>query len=103
MEYVNDVPEMKMGNQNAIVNGLHSTAPVQRVNGIIYAVRYCMTDPNVIKAIEDLTRDESCLFSHNTGYKVSHFAIAALALLGIHAYEGRNPTILSLIQTKLEL
>ena len=89
------VCSMKNGNESAIETALSSSIPLERVNGIVFAVAHHM------KSFQDklieLTKDDRKIpICH---YAVSDFAIAALHTLGLREDKGDSHTIQYLMRT----
>ena len=88
------------GDLNAIIEGFISSGVLDNVNAITQAYLHDMRTKNVEIQLRRLSGDSSCLFGHNAGYRVSHFADAALHLLGFETYTGTDQFVLTLIESK---
>lgn len=95
------VQAMMEGDKNAIIDGFVGKSCVLCVNAIIQAVQHGMRDRAVEVQLERLKADDTCLFGHNAGYRVSDFAQAALHLLDFSEYNGSDENIIALIRSGL--
>ncbi len=90
------------GDKNAIIGGLIGKSGVLCVNAIIQSVQHEMRDKTIEVQLTRLKMDDTCIFGHNAGYRVSDFAHAALHLLGFAKYHGNEKNITDLIESKLK-
>lgn len=91
------IANMQNGSRADIIYGLTDGSELLHINGIINAVKYSMDDEEIISKIRDL-KDDHVDFHH---YEVSHFALAALDILGIEEYNGNSKYVKSLIECRL--
>ena len=87
---------MQSGDKDGIYRGLIHSGAIYRTNAIIHTVKHKILNDSIISEIRELTKDGVSLMGV---YKVSDFAIAALALLGIEKYYGDDEIILNLINS----
>lgn len=86
---------MKKGDKDAVETALTSSVPLERANGIMFAVANHMV--SLGSQIEKMTSDESIIpIAH---YKVGDFARAALHTLGLQRYRGDSHAVQSLMKT----
>lgn len=94
------IQQMMDGNADAIVDGfLSKSAPVS-ANAIIQATLHQMNTKPVEVQLRRLANDDTCLFGTNAGYRIAHFAKAALHLLGFERYEGEEKFVSDLIKSQ---
>lgn len=93
------ISAMKLGDENGIYRGLVHSGAIYRINAIIQTVKHKILSNNIISRIQELKEDDIRLMGV---YKISDFAISALALLGIEEYRGDNEIILKLIKSKFD-
>ncbi len=93
--------KMLSGDKSAIIDGFISSSMVDNFNAIICAVKYQLHEKAVEGQLVRLSRDNTCLFGQNAGYRISDVALAALHLLGISEYDGTEENVLALIDSKL--
>lgn len=90
--------DIQNGEPSSIMKGLVHPGAFYRVNSILCACRFKVTDPPLKIYLDRLKTDDLVL----NGYKVSEFAIAALDILGLEIYAGGDPRIRALIKSKFE-
>lgn len=90
--------DIQHGKPSSIVKGLVHPGAFYRVNAIICAGRYKITDPPIKLYLDRLKTDDLIM----NGYKVSDFAIAALDILKLEPYVGGDLRIRALIKSKFE-
>lgn len=95
--------EMMDGKKDAIIEGFTSSSIVDNFNAIIYAVKHRMRDKAITLQLQRLSRDDTCLFGQNGGYRICEVATAALHVLEIEKYNGTEEYVLSLIESKLDI
>ena len=95
--------KMLSGDKTAIIDGFISSSAVDNANAIICAVKYQLNEKPIVGQLERLSINDTCLFGQNAGYRISDFALAALHLLGISAYNGSKENVLALIAAKLDI
>ncbi len=93
--------KMLNGDKNAIIDGFISSSMVDNFNAIVCAVKYHLRGKAIEGQLVRLSRDDTCLFGQNAGYRISDVAVAALHLLGISEYDGTEENVLALIDSKL--
>ena len=90
------VKNMSLGDKSAILKGLSHKGALVRMNSIAFAVSFRCTDESIIREIRKLKKDDAFVM----GYFVSQFAISALHVLGIEAYEGNDEKIIEIIESE---
>lgn len=93
------ISAMKLGDESSIYRGLVHGGAIYRINAIIQTVKHRILSDDIISKIQDLKEDDIRLMGV---YKISDFAISALALLGIEEYRGDDEIILRLIKSKFD-
>lgn len=93
--------KMQSGDKNAIMDGFISSSMVDNFNAIVCATKYKLCEKAVEVQLIRLSRDDTCLFGQNAGYRVSEVSVAALHLLGFAKYSGTEENVLALIDSKL--
>ena len=88
------------GDVDTIIDGLISSGVLDNANAIAQACLHDMHTKSVEVQLRRLRDDPSCLFGHGSGYRISHFAEAALHLLGFEEYAGSDQYVQNLIQSK---
>jgi hypothetical protein len=94
------IQRMVDGNIDAIIDGFISSSVLDNANAIAQAYLHNMRTKNIEVQLRRLSGDSACLFGHNVGYRISHFADAALHLLGFETYTGSDQYVLNLIESK---
>lgn len=90
---------MFAGDQSAIIDGFISSSTFDNVNAIIQATLHNIRTKPVETQLQRLRFDDTCLFGTNAGYRVSHFAEAAIHLLGFSQYKGNEKRVIDLIES----
>ena len=90
------ISAIKLGDEKSIYRGLIHSGAIYRINAIIQTVKHKISSDDIISRIQDLKEDDTILMGV---YKISDFAIAALALLGVEKYYGYDEIILNLINS----
>lgn len=94
------VQRMADGDVNAIIDGLISHSILDNANAIAQAFAHDMRTKSIEVQLRRLTSNTACLFGHEAGYRVSHFAEAAMHLLEFEEYTGQDEYVLNLIESK---
>lgn len=95
----NLISSMEAGDEKSIYRGLMRGGVTYRTNAIIQTVKHKILSDDIISRIQALKEDKIRIMGV---YKVSDFAISALALLGIEEYCGDDEIILRLIKSKFD-
>ena len=94
------INNMLKGDIAAIKKGIASDSILLKIDAIVCAVKNKISEKEVINKIISLKNDTRYLRS--VAFTVGEFAIAGLHLLGIESYEGENPSIKRLIESKFD-
>ena len=89
---------MQKGDKDAIISGLSHKGAIFRMNAIGNVVIHGMNDAETICTLAELKNDDVFL----DGYTVGDFATAALDMLGIEKYAGKNRRMEELIDSKFD-
>lgn len=89
------VSSMAQGDKKTILYGLRHSGALIRINGIVFACVHKYADTNIVAQLIRLTKDNDTVM----GYSVSQFAIAALDVLDIEKYDGKDEQIIDLINS----
>lgn len=94
------INNMLEGDIASIKKGFASNSILIKIDAIICAVKEKTSDKEIINEITSLKNDGRYLRS--VAFTVGEFAIAGLHLLGIESYDGENPSIKRLIESKFD-
>ena len=94
------IQRMVDGNMDAVIDGFISSSVLDNANAIAQAYLHNMRTKSIEVQLRRLSSNSVCLFGHDSGYRVSHFADAALHLLGFETYTGSDQYVLDLIESK---
>lgn len=101
------INQMLNGDVDAIKIGLNSDNTALKINAIIHSTVFCVDDDIVISKIKEMKKDRDYL--RICAFTVGEFATASLHLRGIEkfawdwkSYEGENPSIKRLIESKFD-
>lgn len=83
---------------NEIINNLNKVGSFYKFNGIVSCVKSGNTSPEIIGKLKELKEDNSQI----AGHKIADFSIAALDILGIEKYTGKDTGIIGLINSRLD-
>lgn len=94
---VDEIRMMMLGNRSEIEHGLNSENKCLRLDGLLWAAYFGITESSIINRIKELKNDDE----YAMGFKVSDYAIAALDTLGVEKYSGNDERISDLIKNFL--
>lgn len=94
------INNMLKGDIAAIKKGIASDLILLKIDAIVCAVKNKISDKEMINEIISL-KNNTC-YLRSVAFTVGEFAIAGLHLLEIESYEGENPSIKRLIESKFD-
>lgn len=93
------INKMELGNEEAIITGIHSQIPIVNINAIIFGTRYKCKSEDFIQAIKNNFVDSDASFFG--GIMLSDFAKASLHILNVTEYDGDREMIKRLIDSDM--
>ena len=94
------INSMLKGDIAAIKKGIATDLILLKIDAIVCAVKNKINDKEIINEIISL-KNNIC-YLRSVVFTVGEFAIAGLHLLEIESYEGENPSIKRLIESKFD-
>ena len=85
------------GDRSAIIRGISYDSEIVRLNALIYGAKFNIHDKDFISAVKDIASRSDVSFF---GVPFKSYAAAALDVLNVKKYNGKDDFILKLISSK---